>query len=191
MIRKAVLLAVMTACTVGCGVQPTAPSGKIGPEVSTFPPDTPRGTEPTAAGAAEACPRTTAGAPSFVPPAPHPPVSPFEEQFWFGSEVLWTSLPRDGIWTGLPYDQAGRTQKTWWWSEGYSVSIEPRPALTVSTQRMDAPAPAANTSAATNAYAVDIGQAMLVGIEFPTAGCWGITGEYKGSIVSFVVWVAP
>jgi hypothetical protein len=31
---------------------------------------------------------------------------------------------------------------------------------------------------------------MLVGIDIPAAGCWEITGQYKGTTLSFVVWVA-
>jgi hypothetical protein len=45
-------------------------------------------------------------------------------------------------------------------------------------------------SAATNAFADDIGSAMLVGIGLPTAGCWEITGHLKGTQLSFVVRVA-
>lgn len=31
---------------------------------------------------------------------------------------------------------------------------------------------------------------MLVGVEFPTQGCWEIRGEYKGQVVTFVVELA-
>jgi len=56
---------------------------------------------------------------------------------------------------------------------------------------LDATAPPLIVSKATNAYAGDIGSAMLVGVDFPTLGCWKITGQYKNSELSFVVWVAP
>jgi hypothetical protein len=32
---------------------------------------------------------------------------------------------------------------------------------------------------------------MLTVVDFPTAGCWEITGEYKGSDVTFVIWLEP
>src|SRR6266540_3454085 len=48
-----------------------------------------------------------------------------------------------------------------------------------------------NVSRATNAFAEDIQSAILVGVDFPTLGCWEITGEYAGTKLSFVVWVAP
>lgn len=46
-------------------------------------------------------------------------------------------------------------------------------------------------SSATNAFASDIGSAMLVGVGIPAAGCWQITGRIKGAELSFVVWVPP
>jgi hypothetical protein len=56
---------------------------------------------------------------------------------------------------------------------------------------LDAPAPPLIGSKGTNAYAGDIGSAMLVGVDFPTLGCWKITGQYADAELSFVVWVAP
>jgi hypothetical protein len=32
---------------------------------------------------------------------------------------------------------------------------------------------------------------MLVGVDIPTLGCWEITGQYNGTELSFVVWIAP
>jgi len=63
--------------------------------------------------------------------------------------------------------------------------------LIVSGERLDAAAPPLLASEATNAYAADIGSAMLVGVDLPTLGCWKITGKYSDSELSFVVWVAP
>jgi hypothetical protein len=34
-------------------------------------------------------------------------------------------------------------------------------------------------------------KAMMTGVDFPSLGCWKITGKYKKSELSFVVWVAP
>jgi asparagine N-glycosylation enzyme membrane subunit Stt3 len=77
-----------------------------------------------------------------------------------------------------------------WWRDGYVWTEEPEPALSVTAERLDAPAPVLHGSKATNAYASDIGSAMLVGVDFPTLGCWKITGKYKEAELSFVVWVA-
>jgi hypothetical protein len=137
------------------------------------------------------CPITVPENPPFTAPKPYSPNSPFDSNFWYGSNSLWTNLPRDGIWYALPNNREGYTQKVFWWREGYIWNEEPEPDLTVSGERLDAVAPPLIVSRATNAYAGDIGSAMLVGVDFPTLGCWKITGHYHGTELSFVVWVAP
>jgi hypothetical protein len=139
----------------------------------------------------ESCAVTTPPDPPFMAPQPYSPDAPFESHFWFGTASLWTMLPRDAIWYGLPYNAGGYTQKVFWWSDLFSWNDEPQPELVVFGERIDAKAPPLKVSRATNASAGDIGTAMLVGVEFPTRGCWKITGQYKKSELSFVVWVAP
>jgi len=136
------------------------------------------------------CPLTVPQEPSFTPPSPYSSRG-FEGEFWHGSNSLWTAVPQNGIWSGLPHNQEGYTQKVFWWRDGYVWTEEPQPDLTVTGERLDATAPPLIVSKATNAYAGDIGSAMLVGVDFPTLGCWKITGQYKNSELSFVVWVAP
>lgn len=137
------------------------------------------------------CPITIPQNSPFTAPEPYSPNSPFVANFWYGSNSLWTDLPRDGIWYALPYSREGYTQKIFWWREGYIWNEEPEPELTVSGERLDAAAPPLIVSRATNAHAGDIGSAMLVGVDFPTLGCWRITGKYADAELSFVVWVAP
>lgn len=139
----------------------------------------------------ESCPVTLPQEPLFIAPEPYSPDAPFEYAFWFGSERLWTLLPQDGIWLGLPHNPEGYTQKVFWWRDGYIWTEEPQPELIVTGERLDAVAPPLLASDATNAYASDIGSAMLVGVDLPTLGCWKITGKYSDSELSFVVWVAP
>jgi hypothetical protein len=139
------------------------------------------------------CPISVSPNREFVsPPIPFisPPAS-FPNEFWFGSNHLWTSLRADGTWSSLPHNLEGYTQKIFWWSDLFSLKDEPEPELIVTGQRLDAKASPLNVSRATNAYGEDIGEAMLTGVEFPTLGCWKITGLYKESELSFVVWVAP
>lgn len=138
-----------------------------------------------------ACPITVPQEPLFTAPAPYSPNSPFDWDFWYGSNSLWTAVPKNGVWFGLPHNPEGYTQKVFWWHEGYIWNEEPEPDLIVTGERLDTPAPPLIVSKATNAYASDIGSAMLVGVDFPTLGCWKITGQYKKSELSFVVWVAP
>jgi hypothetical protein len=132
------------------------------------------------------CPVTPPPSPPFVPPAPEPAVASGRE-FRYGTAALWTALPNDGIWSGLPdHAPQGYTQKVFWWSTGYHG--EASPELAVSGRQLDGTA-ALQGSSATNAFASDIGSAMLVGVDFPTTGCWEITGTFEGHTLSFVVWV--
>ncbi len=139
------------------------------------------------------CPVTKPPDPPFVPPAPYPqrPYSGVAGDFWYGTPSLWTAVPYSGVWAGLPRDLGIYGQKVFWWSQNFSIDAEPQPQLSVEGRRLDAPAPSFNNSRATNAFARDIGTAMLIGVGFPTLGCWEITGRYKGAELSFVVRVAP
>jgi len=137
------------------------------------------------------CPVTRPPAQSFRPPARYPRYAPSPDSFWYGTASLWTAVPKTGVWSGLPDNPEGYTQKVFWWREGYVWTEEPEPQLAVTGRRLDATAVPLNVSRATNAFAEDIQSAILVGVDFPTLGCWEITGEYAGTKLSFVVWVAP
>jgi hypothetical protein len=136
------------------------------------------------------CPVTIVQDPQFTPPPPYSDLG-FEGYFWYGSNSLWTTVPDTGIWTDLPHDLHGYTQKLPWWRAGYVWNEEPEPDLRLMGERLDAPAPPLTASEASNAYAADIGSAMMVGMKIPTPGCWKITGTYNDAELSFVVWVAP
>ena len=136
------------------------------------------------------CPVTTPQDPAFVPPSPYDSLG-FEGEFWYGSDSLWTAVRYNGVWEALPHNPNGYTQKVFWWRDGYVWTEEPEPELIVTGERLDAPAPALMGSKGTNAYASDIGSAMLVGVDLPTLGCWKLTGKYGDAELSFVVWVAP
>jgi hypothetical protein len=137
------------------------------------------------------CPVTRPADPAFTPPPPYPRYAPAAEEFWYGTDALWTAVPKTGVWSGLPHNPEGYTQKVFWWRKGYSWTAEPEPQLIVTGRRLDASASPLNVSHATNAFAEDIQSAMLVGVDFPTQGCWEITGQYARMELSFVVWVAP
>lgn len=141
-----------------------------------FPPDT--------------CPITQPADPAFVPPEPHPPQAPHGD-FWYGSDSLWTLLTPDGRWHSLPTDELGYGQKVLWFRKGYEMTTEERPALAVVGRRLDGDGATFETSDATNGYHPDVGEFMLTGVNVPSAGCWEITGHYRKSSLSFVVWVAP
>ena len=71
------------------------------------------------------------------------PVMTGPHSFWFGTEKLWTLLPRDGTGAGLghyrPTDTAFRP-KLFWWREGYDWDNY-QPPLKVTGKRIDSPAP--------------------------------------------------
>jgi len=139
----------------------------------------------------DTCPVTRSPNPPFTPSPPYPRSAPGEDEFWYGTDSLWTAIPQTGAWSDLPHNPEGYTQKVFWWRKGYSVTAEPEPHLTVTGRRLDASAPLLNVSRATNASAPDIQSAMLVGVDFPTLGCWEITGQYASTELSFVIWIAP
>lgn len=69
-------------------------------------------------------------------------------------------------------DSAGRA--------GYDAHEDPNPGLTISAVRLDGLAPPMEIENATNARG-NGWDAMLVGMEFPTEGCWEILGTYSGA----------
>jgi hypothetical protein len=139
------------------------------------------------------CPVTQAPEVPFAAPAPYPAAPPerYEGQFWYGTPELWTMLGPDPVWRGLPQNRNGYSQKVFWWSEDFDVSVNPYPPFTLLIERLDAEsAPEVVAEKATNASA-DFGTAMLTGVEIPSPGCWQITGQYNDAELSFVVWVTP
>jgi hypothetical protein len=134
------------------------------------------------------CPITRPEQPKFIPPAPYSTTVPSGE-FWYGAPPLWTAIPNSGTWPGLPYESGSYVQKVFWWRDGYDWRSEPSPKLSVRGVRIDGPAKSLTSSAATNAFAPDIGSAMLVLVQIPAPGCWRITGQYQEASLSFVVWV--
>jgi len=139
------------------------------------------------------CPITQRAAKPFVPPSPYPKddqADPYvNTRFWFGTEKLWTQLPTDGTWRLGHYRPADPRfrQKLFWWRQGYDFRSENPPKLIVSGTRIDAPAPPLET----DEHANNAAEGMVTGLFIPTAGCWRITGDYKGDTLNFVVWVAP
>lgn len=100
---------------------------------------------------------------------------------WVGTADLWTALPDSGI--HLP-------RKSIWWSEHFpGGSVEPRPPLRVTWERLDTEAPPiVAESPGTNGPSPDRGFFMLNGIDPDEPGCWKVTAEYKGHELSYVYW---
>jgi len=113
---------------------------------------------------------------------------PFPESpTWHGTAKLAVQLPRNGVW---PTTQPGAliAVKLFWWSTEFELGYEPY--LHVRVTELSGQLDTAKVSRTTNAImGKDI--AMLTGIDFPDPGCWEVTGEYLGEILTFVVEVVP
>jgi hypothetical protein len=128
----------------------------------------------------------------FVPPHPYPAKASGGE-FWFGSDRLWTALPVNGTWTGLPhYTPSDPTfrQKLAFYREGYDWHTEAQPRLKVTGKRVDSPAPPLLSDRANSGWTKPEQPFMVTGINFPNVGCWEITAAYDDNSLTFVVWVA-
>src|SRR6267154_533252 len=102
--------------------------------------------------------------------------------------------PRPSLYPGLrphytPSDPTFR-QKLFWWRQGYDWHAEPQPKITVTGRRLDSSAPPLLSDRANNGWVQEDQPFMVVGINFPTLGCWEIKGHYQDDELTFVVWVA-
>jgi hypothetical protein len=140
------------------------------------------------------CPISKPPVPPFLPPSPYP-AKTGPDRLWFGTVKLWTNLPADGTWSGLPhYTPSDPTfrQKLLFWREGYNVRSELPPHLTVTGRRLDTTAPPLAADEANAGWQDDKEHPFIVtAINLPTLGCWEVTGDYHGDKLTFVVWVAP
>jgi hypothetical protein len=78
-----------------------------------------------------------------------------------------------------------------WWRQGYDWRKQPTPKLKIMGRRLDSQAPPLDVDGP-NAVGVSgpPGNYMMVGLTFPTPGCWEITGHDENDELTFVVWVA-
>jgi hypothetical protein len=133
---------------------------------------------PAVAAEAGACPTTVPSTDLLGEPFP-------ASEHWYGSEALAVILRPDGIWRGMGPGYNFR-DKLFWWSLGFKPGLESN--MAVSGRSLDNPELKADVSRTTNAHSPSLGGwTMLVLVEFPSPGCWEITGRYLGQRLSFVV----
>ena len=124
------------------------------------------------------CPKTVASPDLLGKPFP-------SSDHWYGSETLAVILRPGGNWRGMGPNHNFR-DKLFWWSLGFEPGMESN--LEVSARKLDDPSAQADISRSTNAHSPSLGGwTMLVAVEFPSTGCWEITGRYLGQTLSFVV----
>src|SRR5215813_7549118 len=140
------------------------------------------------------CHVTLASEGTFVPASPVP-FTLGDNEFWFGTDKLWTRLPADGTWRGLvpkkPGDFAYEDKSFWF--RAYPGFSDRSTSLTVTGKRLDGPAPSFTwRSLGPNPSDRDGDAAMLVGgMAVPVFGCWRVTGQYADQELTFNVWVIP
>lgn len=184
----AVVAVAMGSLAVAGSLRP-APAPRVGPAAAASP-------SPSAsAREVRGCPVTIPPQPGFVPPSPYPEEVPnpnvpeADHRVWYGTEQLWTWLNVEGeVWQGLPDDDGNGKffEKTFWWAESYSPG-EGR--ITVTGRQLDGPGSfEVGGPAGGGSRPWDVGSFMLVGVEIP-AGCWELTGSYRGAELSYVVLV--
>jgi hypothetical protein len=122
-----------------------------------------------------------------------PTTAPDPETKLYGDENgLQVFISREGVWDQLPPGRdGGYGQKIFWKYPGYSWTEDQTPDLDITAEQLDGEGYFVQTEPATNAFAESLyGSAILTGVGFPQAGCWQITGEYRGATLTFVVWVS-
>jgi hypothetical protein len=137
--------------------------------------------------AADTCPVTPAPSPAFVPPSPYRSAGS-ERAFYVGTAKLWV-LVYAGPWRGLPVWPEGYRQKLAWWSEGYVAKADPTPAISITGRRLDGPAPPMLVTGANGSWTTE--DFIMSGVNFPTVGCWEVTGRFRGAEAKFVVLIEP
>ncbi|HEY6598293.1 MAG TPA: hypothetical protein VIZ30_03235, partial [Pseudomonadales bacterium] len=76
--------------------------------------------------------------------------------------------------------------KLFWWSQGFEPGMESEMHVTLAD--LGKPDQSAKTLRTSNAKAPSLGGwTMLTGIDLPYAGCFRISGSYRGAALSFVV----
>jgi hypothetical protein len=119
-----------------------------------------------------ACPVTRPDPPLLPPPAVVGGTVLGANQIWYGNEALWLILPADGV------AHSGKVQ--WWRTATGSLAITGR--------RLDGPAPPL-AAQIPDGYGETGFQAT--GLDFPTPGCWEVTGTVAQRALRFVVAVYP
>ena len=171
--RTLTLAAALVAMVVGCSKQPQAAPA---PALTSHPGAIPRQ-------------QTPSGCAVTIPEGNGPPGEEPSSKF-HRAGALWTVLPADGVDRGGQAEPDGSTsQKYPWWTVGTTGQ------LTIQGRRLDAPAPAlrawVNSGAPESGFAeVPDGRFWASSINFPTEGCWQVTGTVGDASLAFVVFKA-
>ena len=129
------------------------------------------------ANADESCPRTIGTDEVFLESWP-------QADTWIGSESLAVILPPNGFWATTVQGHLIAV-KLFWYSAGFQPGMERD--FVGQIERLDEGPNDAVISEPTNAGLANNVWTILTGIDFKSAGCWRVTGEYQGHSLDFVV----
>lgn len=135
------------------------------------------GTLSQGAFADQICPRTIAHS-----PAPHEDWP--ESANWFGSRALAVILNPDGRWS-TTREGARLAVKVFWYVSDFKPRMEQQ--FTLRIERLDEGVNDAVAYGPNNAILEDDVSTIITGIDFPSEGCWRITGELREQSLKFVV----
>lgn len=114
------------------------------------------------------------------------------DDFFFGTDELWTVLPADGTWHGKVPSKAGDfayDNKFAWYRSGAAFSPS-EGTLIVSGKRLDGPALSfIETYEGIGSAGGTTPAGLVGGMSIPVGGCWEITGSYQKHELRFTVWV--
>jgi hypothetical protein len=126
-----------------------------------------------------------------VPPPPYE-ASPGHGTFYFGSDDFWTILPDNGVWETQHDKATYDRRKIVWFSKDYWWLSQQQMDLRVDARKLDGGIESVHVSWTTNGFIPDHQTSfMLNDIEFPSTGCWEISGRWHAHELKFVVWVTP
>jgi hypothetical protein len=131
---------------------------------------------------------------SFVSPSPTP-LQIAANEFWFGTEKLWTRLSTDGTWRGRVPRKPGDFAygNKFFLLRAYPGFSEDA-LLTITGRRLDGPAPSFTETYhlySSDPDGDDARMMEVVGIDIPVFGCWQVTAQYVDQQLSFTVLVEP
>jgi hypothetical protein len=170
--------AVVSACLAATPTSPTPDATMTAPRPSETTAALAAASPSTTIVADGICPVTRPAPPSAVPqgvidtigPGTSESASHADFQNWYGNDALWVGLYTEG---------ARQSEKFWWVRLG-------RGKLTITGRRLDAEAPPA-VGHVPDGYGETGFQAS--GIDFPTGGCWEVTGTLARNELRFVLMV--
>jgi len=127
------------------------------------------------------CPFTKPPVPTFTPPGLETVGAP-SGGFYFGTPKLSAYLY---------FGPVGMGEKIAWFipqAKAAQAEHRLRPALSISLKRLDAPAPVVVTDGNASWSSMPAWWPWFIGsgVDFPTRGCWEITGRLDGETLRFV-----